>query len=440
MAAEPKRVSGWKAIAAHFRRDRTTVMRWAQTRGLPIHRVPGEGSSSVYAFTDELDQWFVQTRQLEDNDEQEFPSAEATPRRSWAMRPLGVVLAAAASIAAFGGYAAWRYSAPALAMPNDPQVAAIYLQARDDWTSRTSSGLHRAVDGFGTVVKRDPTFAPGHAGLAEAYLLVREFDATPDAVAYPRAETSARQALKLDPDNHNAHRALGFIAYWWRRDIPAARQAFARALKIDSEAAQTHFWFGNALVDNGEATAGLEQLELARLLEPGSQAMQADNGWALWSSGRREQAKAQLLYLAAQGRSSSPFTYLAYIALAERNWPLYLDYSARRAALRDDNVLAKRNAAERAAFREGGAKGLLDLMARNTISDPAGAVSDSSWAASLAALAGERETLLRILQQADQRREVWGFAGFTGPVFASWQSDPELGPLIRGRKGESLLR
>ncbi len=56
----PIRLDGWKMIAAHFRRDRTTVMRWAQTRGLPIKRVPGGGSGSVYAYVHELDTWISQ--------------------------------------------------------------------------------------------------------------------------------------------------------------------------------------------------------------------------------------------------------------------------------------------------------------------------------------------------------------------------------------------
>jgi tetratricopeptide (TPR) repeat protein len=444
MGVERSRVAGWKAIARHFNRDRSTVMRWAQTRNLPVYRVPGEGSSSVYAFTDELDHWFDKFRgQGENGDAIGSPSDEVDrappPRPLQTKRPWIIGLAAFGLLGAVGGFTAWHQSRPNLQLPKNPQVAAVYLQARDDWASRTASGLHRAVSEFTTVTKGDPTFAPAHAGLADAYLLVREFDATPDAIAYPRAEAAAKRALALDRNSPDAHRALGFIAYWWRRDIVVAGKSFSQALRLDPDNAQTHFWFGNALVDNGQATAGLKELETARLLEPGSEAIQADRGWALWSSGQHGQAKSQLLALAEQGRSSSPFTYLAYIALAERDWKLYLDYSDRRAALRDDDVLAKRNVLERAAFERGGAKALLDLMAKTTVSDPAGVVSDSSWAASLAALAGERETLWRILQQADQRREVWGFSGFTTPVFAPWKADPDIGPLLRGRKGPSLL-
>jgi tetratricopeptide (TPR) repeat protein len=415
-------------------------MRWAQTRNLPVYRVPGEGSSSVYALTDELDYWFEAfIKQSGNGDTTHPPIDEVSPSPLRPKRPWFVGLTAIGMLVAVGGFTAWQQYRPSLQLPKNPQVAEIYLQARDDWVSRTASGLHQAVDKFTAVIKSDPGFAPAHVGLADAYLLVREFDATPDAIAYPRAEVAAKRALALDPQSPDAHRALAFIAYWWRRDLPVARKSFAQALRLDPDNSQTHFWFGNALVDNGQAAEGLKELEMARLLQPGSLAIQADRGWALWSSGQHSEAKSQLLALAEKGRSSSPFTYLAYIALAERDWELYLDYSDRRAALRDDDVLAKRNVLERAAFERGGAKGLLDLMAKTTVSDPAGVVSDSSWPASLAALAGERETLLRILQQADQRREVWGFSGFTKPVLAPWNADPDIGPLLRGRKGLSLL-
>src|ERR1700760_3226767 len=48
------RLRGWKEIARHLRADERTVRRW-ETRGLPVHRVPGEGRSSVFADPAELD-------------------------------------------------------------------------------------------------------------------------------------------------------------------------------------------------------------------------------------------------------------------------------------------------------------------------------------------------------------------------------------------------
>src|SRR5579862_5347380 len=52
-----RRLNSWKSIAAYFERDERTVKRWESQRGLPVHRVPGAGRSSVYAYTDELSEW-----------------------------------------------------------------------------------------------------------------------------------------------------------------------------------------------------------------------------------------------------------------------------------------------------------------------------------------------------------------------------------------------
>jgi tetratricopeptide (TPR) repeat protein len=449
-----KRYNGWKAIAGHFRRDRTTVMRWAQTRDLPIHRVPGSGSSSVYAFSDELDTWLSTTLLAADDEDARATKADAAtdaqivvdhpPEKPTTKRAALAIVAGLAAIGLGGSVAfgLWNKKNPKTAMkqqlPLDPALAEIYLQAKSDWASRTPDGLHRAVDGFTKVTRGAPRFAPGFAALADAYLLVREFDATPDAVAYPRAQAAAETALALDANMPAAHRALGFIDYWWHRDIPKARAAFAAARRQDPQSAQTHFWYGNILTDNGEADAGLRELDLARLLEPSTQAIQIDYLWALWSSGHYDLAKQKLVEAGAKLNSPSPFTYLSYVALAQRDWQGYLSASARRASLRDDNVLEVRVAKEKAAFAAGGAKGMLDLMAQNTVFDPAAVVSDTSWSACLAALAGDRAKLLRILQLAEQRGEVWGFSGFTGPVFAPLQADPEIKSLLAARKGASM--
>jgi hypothetical protein len=455
-----KRLNGWKAIAGHFKRDRTTVMRWSQTRALPLYRVPGSGSSSVYAFSHELDEWLAKTEQgdetvkiverIEAEPIEVTLSADIVEEKSPALKaapnppPRRAVIAALASVGviALGGGIVWRAYSKDKAkdeLPNDTKLAQIYLQAKSDWAARTPAGLHRAIEGFVAVTARDPRFAPGFSALADAYLLVREFDGTPDALAYPRAEAAAKSALALDQNMSEAHRAMGFINYWWHRHIPAARTAFSRAVVLDNASAQTHFWYGNALVDNGQAQVGLRELDQARLIEPGSKLIQVDYIWAQWSDGQFELAKQKLTQLAAAGDNASLFTYLAYIGLAQRDWRGYLNANARRGALREDTVLIARAAKEQAAFDRGGETGLLAFMNQSVVTDLSVASPDTSWAAALAALAGDKTKLLAIATVADRRREVWGFSGFTGPVFARWQSDPQIGPLLKRRRGPSLL-
>jgi Tfp pilus assembly protein PilF len=440
---QSRRLDGWKAIAGHFKRDRTTVMRWTQTRALPVQRVPGGGTGSVFAYEHELDQWLAQTMGDEDFivDDAAQELAAAKPKR-WLIPVFALATLALSGFAAapyFRESAAPSTKADQL-LPADPEVAALFVQARNDWASRTAGGLHKALAGYGTVISRDPKFVPAYVGLADAYLLIREYDAMSDAKAYPQAEAAAKAALAIEADNADAHRALAFVHFWWHLDNVATRAAMARSLAKDPRNAQTHFWYGNMLVSNGEAAAGIRELDIARLLNPGSKAIQADYGWALWTAGRRDEAKSVLARLVAEDpKQTSPHTYLAYIALAERDLRTYLEETGKRAALRADPATIAQHDAEQAAYDRGGDKALLRLMVEEakTARDTS-PVADSSWLAVIAAQAGDRATLVAVLKQADARKERWAFAGMTMPVFAGWKDDSEVSQLVKRRQGGSI--
>lgn len=59
MQADDHRINGWKAIGSFLGRDRTTAIRWSNERGLPVHRVPGGRTGTVYALRGELTEWMA---------------------------------------------------------------------------------------------------------------------------------------------------------------------------------------------------------------------------------------------------------------------------------------------------------------------------------------------------------------------------------------------
>ena len=56
---DAQRLDGWKAIANFLGRERTTAIRWANDRGLPVHRVPGGRTGTVFALRSELEAWLA---------------------------------------------------------------------------------------------------------------------------------------------------------------------------------------------------------------------------------------------------------------------------------------------------------------------------------------------------------------------------------------------
>ena len=50
------RLDSWKGIAQYLRRSTRTVQRWHADFGLPVRHIGGI-STSVFAFSDELENW-----------------------------------------------------------------------------------------------------------------------------------------------------------------------------------------------------------------------------------------------------------------------------------------------------------------------------------------------------------------------------------------------
>lgn len=59
MKPDERPLESWKEIAAHLKRDVTTVRRWEKSQGLPVHRHLHESRSSVFAYPSELDAWWA---------------------------------------------------------------------------------------------------------------------------------------------------------------------------------------------------------------------------------------------------------------------------------------------------------------------------------------------------------------------------------------------
>lgn len=97
----PERVlSCWKDIANYLHRDVRTVQRWERSRGLPVHRLPGQGKNAVYALPTEIDSWWAGTPARQEKVVVVSLPVSPARRRAFAIL-VGVALVAAL------GFVAW---------------------------------------------------------------------------------------------------------------------------------------------------------------------------------------------------------------------------------------------------------------------------------------------------------------------------------------------
>lgn len=466
-----KRLDSWKAISAFFGRDERTVKRWEGARGLPVHRMPGHGRSSVFAYADELAEWLDGSEQKLDGAFQGgYGVGEPTSRSDGAGAPPGgsvgvggskaeatqaptpaseqrayaeraprwllVLLGLAVLVACTAYFLESRAghvrknlagtSSPAQRThTSNTQAEELYLEGVYDWNKRTPESLNRAIDEYSQALRLDPRLAPAYAGLAECYLLLREFGAMPDAEAYARAEQAAQRALALDENLAEAHAALGFVDIYWHWDARGAQREYRRAIALNPDMVTAHHWYATSLFTMGRYREALAEIDRARELDAASSPILADRALIIAFAGQRQQAIRALQELEASDPGFlSAHAYLAEFHLDDGDERDYLREARLAATLRhDDKQLTLLDAAEKgfsAGARKGMFEAILDVQKRRYANGEESALALAQTYARL----GDKADALRYLQIAWEQHEPALISLRNYTAFDPLHSDP----------------
>lgn len=465
-----QRLDSWKEIAAFFDRDERTVKRWEKERGLPVHRVPGNGKRVVFAYSYELRRWLSGAGQNKGiasepgvTEIKNHPAllvlpapvtADETPSlkiakfsiRSvaavWPRRSAALLLVAASVIGAVAflthqfmnrtAHASTSGGFPLSIGPvrHKPAPAAedLYFKGRYYWDKRTPADLQRAVEFFTQAVVLDPNYAAAYVGLADTYNLQREFADLPPAEAYTRSLAAARRALDIDDSLPEAHRSLAFVLFHGYWDFVAGEREFRRAIELNPNDAEAHHWYATALVElPGRAQDGLAEIETARKLNPGSRSIEADRAIVIMLAGHQEEAMQALLQMeSAEPDFFTPYRYLSYMHFCREEFPEYLR-QARVAATLEKNKerLASLGLQER-AFHTGGKRGLYEEMLNEMTAHP----TSSADTADILFHLGRNAEALEYLRQGLRERQDDFFGLSTNLRFQPYRNDPEFREIV----------
>jgi len=473
-AAANLRLDSWKEIAAYLCRGERTVKRWERERSLPVHRLPGGGRGSVYAFTAELDEWLISAAvevadgvclSNESNEETEtanssvdslqgdsrpagmYLSASSAAGRvyrpSW-LSPSFLILLADLAIAAVlivhyrtaGSYVFSDLRAkPAHSASSDTEkqlAHELYLKGRFEWNQRTPDSLNRALDDFTQALVHDPGDAQNYVGLADTYNLLREYSLMPENEAYSRAIAASKKAIEIDDTLAEAHRALAFDEVFGNWDFYTGEKEFRRAIELNPRDPLAHLWFANAFTAPGWYPFCLREINRAQELNPASPSILADKGAMLIGDGQTEKG----IELLKQVERTSPeflssHRYLARTYLTLRDYPNFLLESDKVSELTGDPVLKVTNAAAREGFRRGGERGLLSYLyqAQKKFHDQ-GKLTGTELAGTCIRL-GKREEALQLLREDYQNhRELFLFIR-SDYILRELKDEPGFQELIR---------
>ena len=161
-----------------------------------------------------------------------------------------------------------------------------YMQGRYHLSQAKPQSAARAIASLERAVALDSRFAPAYAALAQAHL------DHPVAAAqrYPAARFAAQAALAIDPDNSEAHLALGHVQFYRDWNLDGARRSFDRAIEIAPGYAEAHHASAAYYSVTGQHELAIAAVARARMLDPLSPSVNADVGWYSYFAGRYQQA------------------------------------------------------------------------------------------------------------------------------------------------------
>jgi TolB-like protein len=121
----------------------------------------------------------------------------------------------------------------------NPDAYDLYLKGRFYLGKRTGDGIEKGIEYFKHSIEKDPGFALGYAGLANSYLALT---ISSPQESFPKARAAASRALELDEGLADAHVALGAEKAGFEYDWAGAEQEFKRAIELNANCADAHFY------------------------------------------------------------------------------------------------------------------------------------------------------------------------------------------------------
>ncbi len=176
----------------------------------------------------------------------------------------------------------------------NPAAHEAYLKGRYFWEQR-GQGLRKSIELFEQALAHDADFAPGYAGLADAYALLGFYGYLPPNEVLPQAKKAALKALAIDDNLAEAHASLGYIHTIFDWEWEKGRRELQRALELNPSYGPARVWYcvwlwfmGRIEEANAEVRHGLER-------DPLSVIMHAHLGIGLVMLQKYAEAAQQLL-------------------------------------------------------------------------------------------------------------------------------------------------
>jgi len=168
-----------------------------------------------------------------------------------------------------------------------------YVEGRFYWNRRTPDGLRQAIVCYERAVALDPGYALGHAGIAEAYVVIMDLGYEQPERILGRAEKHALRALALEESLAEAHTALAGVKKIGG-DLAGNEQELLRAVQLNPNYATAHQWLAEHYTLTEQFPLAYREIAKAIELDPNAPVMKAIEGQVYMAERRYDEAIRRL--------------------------------------------------------------------------------------------------------------------------------------------------
>ena len=163
----------------------------------------------------------------------------------------------------------------------NPEAFEAYLKGRFHWYKQTREDYDLAERYYQLAIDKAPDYALAHAGLASVWFMRTDAGWQPPSETFPKAKQFMARAVALDDDVAELHVQMAnqLCAIEW--DWSGAEREYRRALELQPNLADAHFFYGHLLLVRGRVEESNRLMQRGLELDPLNDFHRSFFGWHL---------------------------------------------------------------------------------------------------------------------------------------------------------------
>lgn len=178
--------------------------------------------------------------------------------------------------------------------PTNPQAYDAYLQGRFHWHKLSRHHFDTALEYFELALRRDPSYALAHEGIASVWSIRGDNGVVAPAEARPRVQEALAKAMRLDGTLADVRKTLANFRFMYEWDWASAEAEFQRAIDLNPNDPDVRLFYADLLISMGRKDEWQKQIQRALELDPLNFFLHCFLGWHLVYLHRYEEAIVQL--------------------------------------------------------------------------------------------------------------------------------------------------